>query len=141
MTAREYLLQLKRLNKNIRILHEEIERRRAKLESTSVPLRLDRVQSSGKGDSLADGIAILADKSIQYDELLYIYEHLREEIVRKILGLSSPVHSDILYKRYVEEKAWPKIAGEMYFSEAYIYKLHVRALIDFAETWQVDSIV
>ena len=132
MTARQYLLQLKTLTEKLWILHEEIERRRARLESTTIPLKQDRVQSSSKGDSMADGVAALADKELLYEDRLDYYERLRAEIVEQILALDHPVYSGGLYRVYVEQKPRSTIAAELHYTENYISILHGRALEIFA---------
>lgn len=131
MTARDYLKQLGTLARRIAMLKEEIERRRTKLESTTVALKPDHVRTSGSGDSMTTGIAILADKEIELDELLLQYELQRMKITAELLGLDNALYAQILYKLYVEEKDRARVAAELYYSPTYISVLHSRALIAF----------
>lgn len=135
MTARKYLQQLHSITRNLWILHEEIERRRAKLESTTIPIKQDSVQSSGKGDALADGIAALADKEVSYEMLAGIYEDLRDRIVRQIMSLDNPVHSELLYRYYVKGEAMTVVAKATHYSYQYACKLHRDALRAFEKKY------
>lgn len=132
MTARQYLLQLHSLTGKLWKLHEEIERRRARLESTTISLKLDRVQSSTKGYSMADGVAALADKERSYEDMLWEYDQMRKRIVLQILELEPETYSTLLYKVYVEQKMLKTAAAEMYYSESYFSVLHGKALAAFA---------
>lgn len=131
MTAREYLAQLRRLQRNISILHEEIERYRARLESTSAPLKPDKVQSSIKGDRFADAIAELADADLQRQELCLIYEALRDRIVKQILDVPVELWEAILYQYYVKGLSLQRIAELEHYSYAYVRQMHRSALMFF----------
>ena len=136
MTARDYLKQLSTLARRLAMLSEEIERRRTKLESTTVALKPDHVRVSGSGDSMMTGIAILADKEIELDELQLKYEAQRLKITAELLGLDNALYSQILYKIYVEEKDRARVAAELFYSPPYISVLHSRALVAFQEKYQ-----
>jgi hypothetical protein len=131
MTAKEYLAQLRKLQRNISILHEEIERYRARLESTSAPLKPDKVQSSIKGDRFADAIAELADADLQRQELCLIYEALRDRIVKQILDVPVELWEAILYQYYVKGLSLWKIAEMEHYSYSYVRQEHRSALMFF----------
>lgn len=135
MTAKHYLKQLQKAQTNIEILAEEIERQRARLESTAAPVLGDRVQTSPGGDRFADLIAGLADREQVYQDMLYEYEILREKIVRQILDLESATQSQVLYQRYVKGKALRSISEELHYEYKYLCKVHGRALLAFAEAY------
>ena len=135
MTARDYLKQLGTLARRLAMLQEEIERRRTRLESTTVALKPDHVRTSGSGDSMTTGIAILADKEIELNELLYEYEAQRMKITAELLGLDNALYAQILYKIYVEEKDRACVASELFYSPPYISVLHGRALIAFEQKY------
>lgn len=139
MTAKQYLRQLPRLQQHILILSEELEERRTRLTSTAAPTLGDRVQSSPKEDAFATAMAILADKDIERQELIYIYEELRDKIVDQILGLDNTTQSRVLYERYVQGKRWEAIADEMYYSLQHIFRIHGVALIAFAEKYSDET--
>lgn len=137
MTAKQYLRQLSKLQQNIRILSEEIEERRTRLTSTAAPTLGDRVQSSPKADAFATAMAILADKDLERQELIYVYEDMRDTIVDQIIQLDDAAQSAVLYKRYVQGRRWDLIAEEMHFSVQRIFQIHGNALVSFSRKFQV----
>lgn len=132
MTAKQYLLQLPKLELNIKLLEAEIEERRTRLTSTSAPKLGDKVQSSTSGDAFATAIAILADKDLQRQEMIITYEVMRDKIVDQILELEDATQSKVLYERYVKRKRWDLIAEEMHFSIQRIFQIHGNALVNFS---------
>ena len=137
MTARQYLQQLRRIMLNIEILQEEIEIRRAKLESTTIHIQGEKVQTSSSGDKFADMMAALADKGMQLNDMLYAYERMRDIMVRQILGLDAPaLQVRILYDRYFKGLALVKIAAEVHYGRDYIWQQHLKALDAFAAQYQ-----
>ena len=135
MTAKQYLRQLSRLQQNIKILAEEIEERRTRLTSTAAPSLGDKVQSSPQADAFATAMAILADKDLQRQDLVWIYEAKRDEIVDQILGLDNIVQQRVLYERYVRERYLKDIAAEMHYSYDRICHIHGEALSSFARKY------
>lgn len=135
MTAKQYLRKLRFIQKNIDTLQEEIARLRSRLESTAVPSLGDRVQSSGTHDRFADAIASLADKEIQYSDLLETYEKFRQQIVAKILSMDNDIYARILYARYVQNKTLGSIADDLAYSIDRMKHLHGEALDAFQKKY------
>lgn len=131
MTAKQYLRQLWRIEQNIRILSEEIEERRTRLESTAAPTLGDKVQSSPSGDRFADMIAALADKDQSRKALIFEYECLRDRIVAEILEVPNEMYRTVLYEYYVKRVPLKAIAVKTHYSEKYIYEIHRSALYYF----------
>ena len=131
MTAKHYLRQLAKIQRSIEILKDEIDERRTRLESTSAPVLGDRVQTSPGGDRFADTIAILADKDLQRQELIYTYESLRDTIVDQILELDNEIQQKVLYERYVHNRMLKSIATELHYSYDRVCHIHGEALISF----------
>lgn len=132
MTAKQYLRQLSKLQHRINILKEEIDERRTRLESSAAPELGDRVQSTPNSDRFAEAIAILADKDLQRQEFIYIYEQMRDTIVDQILELENDLQARVLYERYVRCQYWDAIAEELHYSRQHICRVHGSALIEFA---------
>jgi len=137
MTAKQYLRQLSKLQHRIDILKDEIDERRTRLESSAAPELGDKVQSSPNSDRFAEAIAILADKDLQRQELIYIYEQMRDKIVDQILELENDQYSKVLYERYVRCKRWDLIADEMHYSIQRVFQLHGNALVTFSQKFKV----
>ena len=134
MTARQYLLQIRKLNYNLYVLGEEIELRRAKLTSTSAPIGGERVQPS-PDDKFATMIAALADKELQQAEQVIIYQALRDRIVDQILDMQNELQQKVLYERYVNMLDWRTIAKKLAYSEQYLWRVHGNALTAFAKKY------
>ena len=137
MTTRQYLQQIITLDRKIRILTEEIEERRARLENTSPKLPSpDRVQNSIKGDTFGVAMAALADKEQELEDLRYIYEQMREHLVKQILELDgSDLYRDLLYRRYVQGEPYAVIARQLHYSVSWVKTQHTRAINNFAKQY------
>lgn len=135
MTAREYLGQLKRIRLQVSRLTEDVLRMRARLESTTIPLRTDKVQSSGSGDKFADAIVRMADKELQCRDLIDDYEFLGRKIEAQIQSLDDPVHVAILTGVYVNGWHLTRVCGVINYSYAHTKRLHAKALDAFEEKY------
>ena len=131
MTAKQYLRQLSKIEFNIRLLTEEVEERRTRLTSTAAPVLGDKVQSSPRGDAFAAAMAALADKDLQRQQMIWVYEQLRDEITDRILGMEDSAQAQVLYERYVKRKRWDVIAEEMHYTVPRIFQIHGNALVAF----------
>ena len=139
MTAKQYLRQLSKLELNIRILTDELEERRTRLTSTAAPVLGDKVQSSPRGDAFAAAMAALADKDIQRQELVFIYEQQRDRIVGQIIELPNPLQARVLYDRYVQNRTLVQIADATHYSYTRICHVHGQALADFFRLYLQDD--
>ncbi len=139
MTAKQYLRQLARLQLNIKILTEELEERRTRLTSTAAPVLGDKVQSTPKGDAFAAAMAAIADKDIQRQELVFIYEQQRDRIVGQIIELPNPLQARVLYDRYVRNRTLVQIADATHYSYTRICHVHGQALADFFRLYLQDD--
>lgn len=135
MTPKQFLRQLRKIAANIEVLQEELTRLRSRLESTTVQLSTDRVQTSQTGDRFADAIADLADKELYYMDMVEEYERLRQRIVDLILGMDNPIHVQVLYGRYVKGRSLSAIANELAYSYDRIKHVHGEALQAFDEKY------
>lgn len=135
MTPKQFLRQLRKIAANIEVLQEELTRLRSRLESTTVQLSADRVQTSQTGDRFADAIADLADKELYYMDMVEEYERLRQRIVDLILGMDNPIHVQVLYGRYVKGRSLSAIANELAYSYDRIKHVHGEALQAFDEKY------
>lgn len=139
MTAKQYLRQLTKLELNIRILTDELEERRTRLTSTAAPPLGDKVQSSPRGDAFAAAMAAIADKDIQRQELVFIYEQQRDRIVGQIIELPNPLQARVLYDRYVRNRTLVQIADATHYSYTRICHVHGQALADFFRLYLQDD--
>ena len=135
MTAKQYLRQLSRLNKQIRAIEEELEERRTRLTSITAPVTGDKVQTSVHGDRFADMIAALADLDRTWEALKFEYELQRDKMVHEILDMDNELYREILRRHYIQEQKLIQVAAEMHYSYDWIRRLHGKALVAFAKKY------
>lgn len=133
MTAKEYLRQLRRIDRQLELLfkeREELERAQTYLRSPQIDG--ERVQTSPSGDPPWMGYLIKWEEMSnrigeKWDELI----KKKATIIDQIGKLSDSRHIDILGKRYVEFKSFEMIAVEMGYSFEYTLRIHWEALKAF----------
>ena len=143
MTAKEYLRQLRRIDRQLELLfkeREELERAQTYLRSPQIDG--DRVQTSPSGDPPWMGYLIKWEEMTnrigeEWDRLI----EKRQTIVAQLSTLTDSRYSDLLYKRYVENKRWARIAREMHYSVDRILHLHGEALGVFQQYLAYKGVV
>ena len=136
MTAKEYLLQVKRIGYQIKVLEDEIEELRNVEISVKSVWPDGQPRGSGVSDEVARVATKLADELSGYElELLELQSKLwrkRNEIIRALGSLQRPEHNRLLYLRYVQCATWEEIAEDMHYSEKWVRTtLHSDALEEF----------
>ena len=129
MKAKEYLMQVERIERIIRNKREEIFRLRNSVESTTAINTGERVMSSGSQDKLGDTITkmVLMQDEISADiEILLIK---RREVIATIDQVGDAELIDLLYRRYCLFKSWEQIACEMNYTYRWVTKLNGKALL------------
>ena len=132
MTAKEYLMQYRRLTIKLKRLEKDIEDVRA--ERSSISINLDGMPH---GSGLGDKVATLAAKLIDMErELIWMRSDAwekRMEIIRAVGMLENADQSLLLQLRYIDGKTWEEIAVEMHYSFRHVLRLHGYALREFAK--------
>lgn len=128
MTAKEWLLRARRLEKRIEALCQA--KRRAYDRAVSVTTALRDVPGGREGHSSSGGktasYAILSDEA---DRQLVRLESVRAEILRAIGRVQDNTLAVLLTEYYVNGKTWEQVAVNMQYSFAHITKtLHPKAL-------------
>lgn len=143
MTAKEYLRQLRKIDRQLELLfreREELEKAQTFMRSPQIDG--DRVQTSPSGDPPWMGYLIKWEEMTnrigeKWDELI----DKKQLIISQINLLSDTRYMDILMKRYVEFKRFGKIAREMHYSESRILHLHGEALGVFQQILAQEGVV
>ncbi|WP_434310476.1 hypothetical protein [Hominifimenecus sp. rT4P-3] len=134
MTAKEYLGQLKSLERKIH--HKKMELKEAE-SSVGISFRHngEHVQTSFSG-AMGDytgrqAVRILSLKET-IDQKIIEYLELKNQIVDQIHDLREGIYIDILYRHYVREDGdFAQIADDMGYSYKYIINKHGEALSAF----------
>lgn len=130
MTTKEYLLQVKLLDKKIEANLELLDTLRAKLVSVTSKFDENKVQSSG-GVNFDDTLASVIDLESEITREIDAYIDLKAKISSEINAMSDNTLSLILYKRYVLNKTLAEIARELNYSYDHVRHLHGQALMEF----------
>ena len=133
MTTKEYLKQIKVLDHKIKHKENQLAELRARImQAGGVNYGRERVQSSPKGDKMAEDVIRMIELEEQISAERAAYFKKKQEIVNRIHRMDEAAYIDVLIKRYVELKGFEVIAEEMHYSISYTYELHRKALHAFA---------
>lgn len=130
--AKQYLMQIRWIDDDIKREEEEIRRLTAIAEGIkAITYDRDKVQSSGGSDKMTDAvIKIMEFKDRMTADSLRLIE-LRTTIRQQIAELPDPVHKQILFRYYFDAQRFEKIAADLGYSYQYIINAHGRALQAF----------
>lgn len=135
MKAKEYLKQIKKLDKCIAQKKIECDSLRLLAESAGGIQYGERVQTSPRSDALENKVTRYVQIEQEIYDMTNRFVGLKHKIIDEIQGLSEVKHIDVLFKRYVQYKSLEQIAVEMNYSYPYIKELHGHALQDFERTY------
>lgn len=139
MTAREYLTQLRTIDLRIKKMHEEAAALREMQTGGGISYDKDRVLSSPQNSQEIRLIRLL-DLEKQISREIDAYSSKRALIIQQISQLDDIRFVTILTYRYVPDergrvKTLAQIAGIMDYEEAYVRRLHCKALQAFSQKW------
>lgn len=126
--AQTYLRQAAICNAKVNSLLEEVQRLKELTRQITATLKPDVVSHSGNQDKLGNMIAKIVDLENEINAAVDEYVDKRREIITTIEKINVPDQVSVLYKLYLEEKTWPKIAEEMHMTERNAQYIHGRAL-------------
>lgn len=131
MTTKEYLMQIKRMEKIIDNKLSELYRLRQLVSSISISTDGERVMSSGSMDKMGDSVAKIVDLEYSVAGTISQYTELRQKIISQIDSLKNYEYYSVLFSRYVSNNEFWKIADEMGYSERQVFRIHGNALKEF----------
>ena len=127
MTTKQYLSQYKRMMDECRCLDIEIEELWTQL--TSSTSSIDGMPKGSVTDHQTKLHAIMADKVKAKRAKKAEAEELMAEILEVIDKVTDPVHRQLLFERYIQDKKWEDIAIDLMYVEEYVRgELHGKAL-------------
>lgn len=133
MNIKEYLNQIKSYETKLEITRKEIRLLKNAAINTASGNIGEKIQSSLKGDKVADNVVEYSDIEAELAKMERYYYYQRMKIVNHIFKLTDALHIKILYKKYVEFKTIGIIAKEMKFAEQYIKEEHTKAKKELEE--------
>ena len=141
--AKDYFAQIRKTDRLIQRLTDTVNTLRSSLTSQSYELKPDKVQTSGPKDTLGGTIVKIMSLEDNINTRIDELVQQKADAMRRIQNVPDQDQQNILIARYVNRDKWEKIAVELNFSIAQIYRIHGAALLDFikenSDILKVDS--
>ena len=132
--AKQYLMQISKTDRLIKRLTETVATLRSSLTSGNYEMKADVVQTSGPKNALENTMLKIMNLEEQIDTRIDELVSLKGGAIEKIRELPDLDQQNVLIARYVQGFKWEKIALELNFSIAQVYRIHGKALLKFGET-------
>ena len=137
--TKDYLFQIKNLNKDIQKTEEHIQALRYSLGIAGINYDKERVQSSPIVDKFAHIFAQIDKQEKVLEDLKTKLIETRVKIINMIHELENDKHRKLLNIVYVDMKSLKIAANEMCFSYDYIKELHLEALDVFFDKFLLQT--
>lgn len=133
MKASIYLNQIIRLEQKIRHAKEEIARRRDLVSSPTIAgeMKKDKIQTSLNLHRWEDAVVDIECLNNKLAIMINSYIAKREQIIRQIDEIETPLHAEILRGYYLQKKSLKQIAEENGYSHDHVRHAHSLALKEF----------
>lgn len=135
MDTKQYLSQIKRLDRNIQNKLSELYNLKMMASSISVSNEGERVQTSGNKDQLGAVVAKIVDMEKEVDKMVDLFVDTRSEIISQIDSMDDLDSYDILSMRYVAGKTFHEISEKTGWSIRKVFSLHGKALLEFEKKY------
>lgn len=132
--AKDYLNQIQKTDRLIKRLLSTIQTLRSGLTSQNYELNPERkVQSSGPKDPIEETFARISELETEISEYKAELSKWKVNAFDQIKRVSDQDQQNILIARYISNEKWERIAVELNFSIAQVYRIHGAGLLAFAE--------
>lgn len=131
--AKEYFAQIRKTDRLIQRLTSTVVTLRSSLTSQSYELNPDKVQTSGPKNTLEETVVKIVDLEADINSRIDELVQQKADAISRIRNISDHDQQNVLIARYVEGDKWERIAVDLNFSIAQVYRIHGAALLDFAE--------
>lgn len=135
MDTKQYLSQIKRLDRKIQNKLSELYNLKMMASSISVSNDGERVQTSGNKDQLGAVVAKIVDMEKEVDKMVDLFVDTRSEIISQIDSMDDLDSYDILSMRYVAGKTFHEISEKTGWSIRKVFSLHGKALLEFEKKY------
>ena len=140
MTAKEYLSQIRKLDRQIENKQLEYQELEARIDSITVPTDGERVDNSSIGDRTAMLVCKLVTLGDEIQDMIGQLYQKRKEIVSVIEKLQNPTHYAVIHKRYVQYMSFDEIAEEEGYHIRSVHKIHGKALLEVKRLMEKEGI-
>ena len=135
MTTKEYLGQIRRLNRMINNKLTEIAQLKDMAVSISATQSGEWVQSTPNFDKIGTKYAKIDEMERKIDGMVDELVDKKEKIIQQIDSMEDENTYNILFARYIEKKTFEVIATEMKYSWRQVVRLHGTALKQFEKKY------
>lgn len=131
-TAKDYLKQIAKQKELIRCLEATEFSLRTNSSRISCGFNADKIQSSPKNDAIPDTVATIVDLENGIKTRTYELSRLQRDAIQYIANIPDSSLQTVLIARYIEVKKWEDISISLNYSLSHLYKLHNKAIAEFA---------
>lgn len=128
MTAKEYLMQIRKTSRNISGLNDELKEIRSRKEGLKSIEVSERVKTSAIFNNSLDELIDQEEEIVRERRAIHSdWWHCRQ-IIRQI---DNSDYRNVLRYYYLLNKKWEEVANKIHVSERKVYQLHGDALEEF----------
>lgn len=131
MDTKQYLSQIRRLDRQIQNKLSELYNLKMMASSISVSNDGERVQTSGNKDQLGAVVSKVVDMEKEVNRMVDLFVDTRKRIISQIDSMDDIDSYDILSMRYVSGKTFHEISEKTNWSIRKVFSLHGKALLEF----------
>lgn len=135
MDTKQYLSQIRRLDRQIQNKLSELYNLKMMASSITVSNEGERVQTSGDKDQLGAVVAKVVDMENEVNKMVDLFVDTRNRIISQIDSLDDLDSYDILSMRYVAGKTFHEISEKTGWSIRKVFSLHGKALLEFEKKY------
>ena len=131
MDTKQYLSQIRTLDRQIQNKLSELYNLKMMASSISVSNDGERVQTSGNKDQLGAVVSKVVDMEKEVNRMVELFVDTRKRIISQIDSMDDIDSYDILSMRYVSGKTFHEISEKTHWSIRKVFSLHGKALLEF----------
>lgn len=130
MDAKEYLLQIRKLNKMIQNKMIELEQLKSMTGSKAITYDEERVQTSRNLEGFAKYIPSIVTLENEINQMVDELVDKKTEIIKVIEQVQNADVYDVLHMYYVQEMKWTEISRQKNFTYQWILELNHRGIAE-----------
>lgn len=128
MTGKEYMHDIRKIRRKIRLLEEQIERDTILAAGVSaIRYDKDRVQTSPVGDRMTEIVAKIIETTDKLKAEIYDLQLHEENLIGYLCQLPEEYERVLTY-HYLDGVEWKDVGQMMIYADRYIYEVKERAL-------------
>ena len=131
METKQYLGQIKRLDRMIQNKLSEIYQLKTMACSITIEPKEDKIQTSSDKDRMGSTVVKIVDLENEVDSLVDELVDKRKKIIEQIDNMDNDDYYHVLTERYVLKKTFNEIAQGESWGSRQVYRVHDKAIVEF----------